>query len=110
MRDKSSRFAYYLGKGTVCNADLTSGDGIMHIDGTFYGNIKADVVIGGHDSMIESVVDADTVILAGRFEGTINARRKVSILSCAEVMGAIRAPLCDVEYGAKIYARFDIKK
>ena len=83
----------------------------MHIEGTFYGNITGDILITGRDSvLIDSTVEAHTVIIAGHFSGNISVHSKISILHCANVRGTIVAPLCDVEHGAKIHAHMKIKK
>lgn len=82
----------------------------MHIDGIFEGSVKGSgVLIIGHDSEMKSNVEVDTVVIAGSFSGDIVSRKKVSILHSATVHGTVKAPCCDVEYGARIYAQISIK-
>lgn len=109
MRNTGSNLTYYLAHGLSCRADIQAS-GVMHIDGVFRGTIKGHgVVIAGHHSVVEGDIEVDTVVLAGSFSGTIVSHEKICVLHCATVRGTIRAPICDVEHGARIHARMSIK-
>lgn len=110
MESNHDSLTYYLARGLSCRGHLHAS-GVMHIDGVFEGSIKGEgVLIVGHDAEIKSDIEVDTVIIAGSVKGTILSRNKVSILYSATVHGIVNAPLCDVEYGARIFAQMNIKR
>lgn len=108
MADERETLTYYLAKDVVCTAQLNSF-GIMHIDGKYTGDINGNgTLIGGKFSEINSDIIVENAILAGYFNGTITATRKIAILHTAQIYGEITAPICDIENGARMQASVHI--
>jgi cytoskeletal protein CcmA (bactofilin family) len=89
----------FLGAGSRFEGTLVF-DEIVRMDGAFSGKISSkDTLIVGETADIEAEVAVGTLILSGRFKGTINAANKVELRAPAEVEGTIECPSLVVEEG-----------
>jgi len=64
------------------------GDGEMQIDGHVDGNVKSTAVVIGKGGSIKGKIQAETVVIAGSFDGQIRAR-DVHFRETAHVTGEI---------------------
>jgi cytoskeletal protein CcmA (bactofilin family) len=63
------------------------------IDGTLRGSvIAADLVWIGESGRIAARVEAEEIVVAGRVEGEMRARRRIELRPTARVVGSIAAP------------------
>ncbi len=89
----------FLGKGTSFNGRLLF-EGTVRIDGTFTGDIfTRDTLIIGPEAEVRAQIDADTVIVAGHFEGTLRAMSRVEIQSQGVLRGEVSSPVLKIEEG-----------
>jgi cytoskeletal protein CcmA (bactofilin family) len=89
----------FLGPGSQFEGKLVF-DEIVRLDGEFRGEITSkDTLIVGEQADIHAEVDVGTLILSGRFKGTIKAAAKVELRKPANVEGSIETPVLVVEEG-----------
>jgi len=89
----------FLGPGSQFEGKLLFHE-IVRLDGTFRGEISSgDTLIVGDGADLEGEVSVGTLILSGRFKGTIKASIKVDLRSPARVEGNIETPKLVVEEG-----------
>ncbi len=76
-------------------------EGTARIDGSFVGEIfTPDILIIGDDAQVSGEVEADVVVISGRFTGDIVASQRVEIQSPAIVRGSIQSPVLQLDEGA----------
>ncbi len=67
--------------------------GIFRIDGYVKGFVTSSSrLILGPNATVEGSIEAETVIVAGRFEGNLTARKRVDIEAGGYVRGEIHSP------------------
>lgn len=73
----------------------------LRINGRFEGtlNTKGSLMIGEH-AVVNADITGDSIIVAGRINGTVNAHKELKLISPACVVGDIRTPLLSVAEGA----------
>jgi cytoskeletal protein CcmA (bactofilin family) len=87
----------FLGAGSRFEGSLSFED-IVRVDGNFYGDItSSDTLIVGETAVIEGNVRVGSLILSGRFKGTITASVLVDLRAPAQVDGKISAPVLKIE-------------
>lgn len=76
-------------------------EGTARIDGSFVGEIfTPDILIIGDDAQVSGEVEADIVVISGKFTGNIAASQRVELLAPAVVRGSIQAPVLQLDEGA----------
>lgn len=89
----------FLGDGSKFEGTLVFDD-IVRMDGHFQGSItSSDTLIAGQTAEILADIRVGTLILSGKFKGTIEARNKVELRAPAIVEGTIQTPILLVEEG-----------
>jgi len=89
----------FLGPGSQFEGKLLFHE-IVRLDGTFRGEINSgDTLIVGDGADLEGDVAVGTLILSGRFKGTIKASIKVDLRAPARVEGNIETPKLVIEEG-----------
>ena len=89
----------FLGKGTSFEGRLLF-EGVVRIDGHFCGDIfTRDTLVIGPEAVVTAQVDAEIVIIAGRFEGRIRAGTKVEILETGSLRGVVQSPALKIQEG-----------
>lgn len=90
----------FLEKGVKLEGKLEAS-GTFRIDSVMKGSITSEetLVIGEH-AAIEGQIRGNYVIIAGRFDGVIEAKGKVEIQTKAIVTGEIHTPCLVIEPGA----------
>lgn len=83
-------------------------DGVARIHGILDGRLEAkpgSQVILGESGVIEGSVSADTLMIDGFVRGDIEATTRVVVSATGRVIGNIRTPLLNVEFGAYFEGR-----
>jgi cytoskeletal protein CcmA (bactofilin family) len=96
----SGEWTGFLEKGVRFDGTLEVA-GTFRLDGAVKGKIvSSETLILGESSTMEGQIEGNSVILGGRFDGTIEARAKVEIQTKAIVTGEIHTPCLIIEPGA----------
>src|SRR5690349_15725228 len=81
-----------LDQGASFNGNLTF-EGTVQIGGTFQGEIfTKDVLIINEGASVTAQIEADTIIISGRVEGNLFARRRVIMHPPAIFKGTVTTP------------------
>lgn len=81
-----------LGPGALFEGLLVL-HGEARIDGTVRGQVLgAEILHVGETGCIEARIDAEEVVVAGRLEGDVTARRRVELRPTARVRGSLTSP------------------
>ncbi len=98
--DSVMRFASAIGENTTINGQFSGGENIV-VRGTVKGDsdIKGIIVIMESGCWIGHLV-ADTIVIAGRVEGNIEARQKLEIVAGGHIVGDVCSPVISMETGA----------
>ena len=89
-----------IGKDTVITGTVDVKGG-LRVDGTAKGKVICDESITiGPTGIVESEIEAATIIIAGRLVGNINAAEKVELQAKCEVEGDIHTKSLVIEQGA----------
>ena len=75
-------------------------DGELHIDGQIVGNVSCGHLVIGKDGAVRGDIKADEVVVCGKTEGVIRARR-ITLQEGARVVGDIFYEIISVEEGAQ---------
>ena len=73
----------------------------LRINGRFEGtlNTKGNLMIGEH-AVVNADIVGDSIIVAGKINGTVHASKELKLISPACVVGDVRTPLLSVAEGA----------
>jgi len=75
--------------------------GTFRIDSAMKGTlVSEDTLVLGQHAAIEGRIVGNRVVIAGRFEGTIEAKTRVELQPSAVVTGEIHSPCLVIEPGA----------
>jgi len=88
-----------MNSGLNVKGDLET-DGELHIDGQIVGNVSCGHLVIGKDGAVRGNIKADEVIVCGKTEGVIRARR-IMLQESARVVGDIFYEIMSMEEGAK---------
>jgi len=76
-------------------------EGTGRVDGDFKGEVfTPDIFVIGDGATVTGRIEADIVVISGRFEGEILATRRVELHSPAIVRGTIQSAVLQIEEGA----------
>jgi cytoskeletal protein CcmA (bactofilin family) len=75
-------------------------DGELHIDGQIVGNVSCGHLVIGKDSAVRGDIKADEVVVCGKTEGVIRARR-IMLQESARVVGNIFYEIMSMDEGAQ---------
>ena len=90
----------FLGEGTSFKGTLQF-DGTVRLDGRFEGDVAgSDLLIIGQAAVVRAEIQVGTLVVSGRVEGNIVAKKRVELLATARVTGTIKAPGLVVSDGA----------
>jgi cytoskeletal protein CcmA (bactofilin family) len=99
-----------LGPGARYEGDLVFS-GRVRIDGTFSGTIRSDDLLEiGKGGRVEGEVDVAQALVAGRMDGLLRARERVTLLGSAVVVGQLITPWLDVRPGAQVRAEVLVQR
>jgi cytoskeletal protein CcmA (bactofilin family) len=95
----NSQITALLDKGSFFEGKLTF-EGTVQISGEFKGEIfTKDNLIIKEGAYVNAQIEAETVIISGRVEGQIFARKKVYMLPPAIFKGTVTSPSLKIEEG-----------
>lgn len=96
----SGEWSGFLEKGVKLEGKLEA-PGTLRIDSYMKGVLVSEetLILGKHAS-VEGEITGNAVMIAGRFDGIIQARSKVEIQTKAIVTGEIHSPCLIIEPGA----------
>jgi cytoskeletal protein CcmA (bactofilin family) len=81
----------------------------IRIDGRCKGELYSDhSVIIGEPAVLEMLIEADAVVVAGQVHGDITARRKITLERTARVKGNLCTPGIVIQEGAQLEGRIVI--
>jgi cytoskeletal protein CcmA (bactofilin family) len=99
-RHESSEWTGFLEKGVKVEGKLESS-GTFRIDSVMKGSLtSSETLILGEHAVIEGQIHGNYVVIAGRFDGVIEAKGRVEIRTKAIVTGEIHTPCLIIEPGA----------
>lgn len=99
-KHEAGEWTGFLEKGVRLEGKLEAG-GTFRLDSEVKAAIVShDTLILGEHALVEGDIEGNVVLIAGRFSGKIQARRRVEIQARAIVTGEIQTPCLMVEPGA----------
>ncbi len=100
-----------IGKSVVIKGELLCSED-LYIDGQVEGTIdpKGNRLIIGPNGRVKANINACTVIVQGKLEGTIHASDRVDLKQSAIVVGDITAQRISIEEGAHIEGSVNIQR
>jgi cytoskeletal protein CcmA (bactofilin family) len=99
-RQESGEWTGFLEKGVRLDGRLEC-PGTFRIDSSVKGTlVSEEILILGQNSTVEGQIQGNSVVIGGRFDGTIQATGKVEIQPKAIVTGEIHTPCLIIEPGA----------
>lgn len=88
-----------LDRGTTFEGKLTF-EGTVQIGGVFKGEIfTKDTLVVNEGAQVQAQIEADTIIIAGRVEGNLFARRRVIMNPPAVFRGTVTSPSLKIDEG-----------
>lgn len=93
-------FTTSVGPGSILKGTI-SGEGHSIILGRVEGDseLNGTLVIGDGGVWIGDIV-AENIVIAGRVEGSVMARKKLEIVSTAQIQGSLTSPFIAIAEGA----------
>jgi cytoskeletal protein CcmA (bactofilin family) len=77
------------------------GNEDLHIEGRFKGSIKiSGNVFVGQTGLIEADVEAENIVILGKINGNVIARKQLEIQSLGQLIGDCSAQTIDIREGA----------
>ena len=98
----------FLGTQSELQGDLAV-KGILRLDGTAYGKIRADQVILSATAVMNGEISARKIIVGGKVEGCLRASDLVEIGSKGIVNGDIYTDKLIIVEGGKFNGRIEMK-
>ena len=99
-----------IGEGSEFRGEFRVKD-LIRIDGFFKGNIITEgKVLVGKSGKVETDIRAGTVVVGGEVRGSINADKRVILLSTAQLYGDIITRSLVVEEGVVFEGRCTINR
>lgn len=101
-RDKRNEAERILDVDAAMQGSLVFKDPVnLRINGRFEGmlNTKGNLMIGEHAS-VNADITGDSIIIAGKVNGNINALKELKLISPGCVVGDIKTPLLSIAEGA----------
>ena len=90
----------FLGEGTSFSGTLQF-EGTVRFDGRFEGEVSgSDLLIIGQSAAVRAEIQVGSLVVSGRVEGNIVARKRVELLPTAQASGTIKTPTLVVNDGA----------
>lgn len=99
-----------IGEGSEFRGEFKVKD-LIRIDGYFKGNIITEgKVLVGKTGVVETNIDAGTVVVGGEVRGNINADKRVVLLSTCRLYGDIVTGSLVIEEGVIFEGRCTINR
>jgi len=99
-RQDSGEWTGFVEQGVHLEGKLKA-PGTFRMDGTMSGSIVSDgTLVLGERASVQGEIIGDRVVIGGRFDGVIQAKRRVEIQATGVVTGEVHAPCLVMEPGA----------
>jgi cytoskeletal protein CcmA (bactofilin family) len=105
---KGEKLKSFLGSESEFQGELAA-KGILRIDGTVTGKIRADQVILSETSFIRGEITAKKIIVGGKVEGVLKGETLVEITSKGKVKGEIFTSRFLVMEGGELNGHIEMK-
>jgi cytoskeletal protein CcmA (bactofilin family) len=100
----------FLGEGTSFSGILQF-EGTVRLDGRFDGEISgSDLLIVGETAAARADIKVGSLVVGGRVEGNITAKKRVELLSTAQVVGSIKTTSLIVHDGATFSGNCEMRR
>ena len=98
--DKTSNSTSLLSRNVKIEGEIR-GEENLHIDGSVKGAVKlnGDVLIG-NAGVVEAEIEAENIVIQGRVNGNVTARRQLEIQPSGKLFGDCSAASIDIKEGA----------
>lgn len=107
---EKSEIKAFLGPGSHFEGKLQFNE-IVRIDGIFRGEVNSkDTLIVGETADIQAEISVGSLILSGRFRGSVKASVRVELRAPAQVDGSIETSALVVEEGVVLNSTIIMKK
>lgn len=103
-RDKRHESERVLDVDASMQGSLVFKDPVnLRINGRFEGtlNTKGNLMIG-EDAAVDADISGDSIVIAGKVNGTIRAAKELKLIAPARVVGEVSTPILSVAEGAVI--------
>lgn len=104
MRNGSGSTFSVIGSDVVITGNI-SATVDLHVDGKIHGDISCSSLVQGPDSSVNGAITAETARLAGKVEGSIDAKELV-IEASAHISGDIAYETLSIEQGGHVDGQF----
>ena len=100
----------FLGEGTSFIGSLQF-EGTVRLDGRFEGDVSGnDLLIIGQAATVRADIQVGSLVVSGRVEGNIVARKRVELLATAQVTGTMKTPTLVVTDGAVLNGTCEMRR
>jgi len=100
----------FLGEGTSFIGTLQF-EGTVRLDGRFEGDVSgSDLLIIGPAAAVRADIQVGSLVVGGRVEGNIVARKRVELLATAQVTGNVKTPSLVVSDGAVLNGTCEMRR
>ena len=100
----------FLGEGTSFIGTLQF-EGTVRLDGRFEGDVSgSDLLIIGQAAAVRADIQVGSLVVGGRVEGNIVARKRVELLGTAQVTGTVKTPALVVIDGAVLNGTCEMRR
>ncbi|MBM4277167.1 MAG: polymer-forming cytoskeletal protein [Deltaproteobacteria bacterium] len=95
----SEEISAFLGKETLFEGKMTF-KGVFRLDGRFEGEIfDSGTLIVGESAHIKGKIGVNIIIINGRVEGEVNAKKSVEIHPTGKFFGTLTTPALSINEG-----------
>ena len=99
-RGKASGSTSLLSKKVNIVGEI-QGNEDLHVEGRFKGSIKiTGNIFVGKTGVVEADIEADNIVIQGKINGNVLARRQLEIQAFGELIGDCTAQSIDIKEGA----------
>ncbi len=100
----------FLGEGTSFIGTLQF-EGTVRLDGRFEGDVSGnDLLIIGQAAAVRADIQVGSLVVGGRVEGNIVAKKRVELLATAQVTGTVKTPALVVSDGAVLNGTCEMRR
>ena len=100
----------FLGEGTSFIGTLQF-EGTVRLDGRFEGDVSgSDLLVIGQAAAVRAEIQVGSLVVGGRVEGNIVARKRVELLGTAQVTGSVKTPALVVSEGAVLNGSCEMRR
>ncbi len=108
MSEAGERPSSFLGAGSFFEGKLSFSE-VVHIDGHFRGDVRADGVLEvGETGIVEATVSVRRLVVRGVLIGQVSAKEGVRIEATGRIEGRVTTPRIAIADGGHLTAQLDM--